>query len=143
MCLCSTPAYTQPIAYQVTLGMGVSEFVSSCRGVERSAWGDSESLHSAEEQLWARNCESACWWGIRYSYSTSHKARVGVSLVILRALQRHSLSCVHIAECLTLLIYGCVINKIISSVTKYFKSPSLPPSLSSLSVRSAVKQQRK
>lgn len=63
----------------------------------------------------------------------------GVSLVIVRALQRHSLRCAPIAECLLLLIYGYVINKIISSVTKYLKSPSLPPSLSSFSVRSAVK----
>lgn len=94
--LCRKAVYT--VAYQVTVWMGVREFISSYRGVERSVWWDAKSLHSAEEQLWARGCASACWWGIRYSYSTSHEEGAGVSLVILRALQRHSLRCAHIAE---------------------------------------------
>ena len=83
-----------------------------------------------KEQLWARSCASACWWRIRYSYSTSQEHRVGVSLLILYALRRDSLRCCHIVERLLLWIHGRAINKIISSVTKYFSNPlpSLCPS---------------
>lgn len=68
-------------------------------------------------------CVSPTGGGSNTSPAPYHEEGV----VVLRALQRRSLRCVHIAGCLSLLIYGCVINKIISSVTKYFKFASLPP----------------
>lgn len=67
---------------------------------------------------------SACWWKITYSHIAPPMRRGrGVSLLILRALQRLSLRCAHIAERLSLLIRGRAINKIISSVAQYFQIP--------------------